>query len=255
MKNKKVTLKRIIFLYYLILLIAILSFSYVIALFAIINNKEGLEPNLKSEKVFNIIKENTLKTDFSKWNESCDWNLLIVNNKNTIPENFKTNLKKYSDMDIDFRIIYYLNEMITDAYNQNVKLWVSSGYRSINKQDKLFKDKIQEFILNGYNESKAEALTLESIAKPGESEHHLGLAVDLNGVKDDFCYTNEYNWLVKNCINYGFILRYTNEKQDITGKKYEPWHFRYVGESHAKKMKEKNMCLEEYVSYLMDQNT
>lgn len=255
MKNKKVTLKRIVFLYYLIFLILILSFSYVIALFAIINNKEGFETDPKTEKVFNIIKENTLKTDFSNWNASCEWNLLIVNNKNTIPKDFKTNLKKYSDMDVDFRIIYYLNEMISDAYKQNIKLWVSSGYRSINRQDKLFKDKIQEFILNGYNESKAEILAQETIAKPGESEHHLGLAVDLNGVKNDFCNTNEYNWLIENCTNYGFILRYTKEKQKITGKKYEPWHFRYVGENHAKKMKEKNMCLEEYVSYLMEQSS
>lgn len=253
MKNKKAIFKQIFFIGYLVTLIVVLFLTFTITLYAAINDlKPGQMP---VQQTLKIINENTLKNDFSEWNKTCDWNLIIVNNKNKVQPSFRLNLKPYSDINVDYRIIYYLKEMISDAENQNIKLWVSSGYRSVEKQNKLFQNKIQDFILKGYEEKKAEILAQDTVAKPETSEHHLGLAIDLNGVKDDFCYSNEYNWLVENCTNYGFILRYEKEKQNITGKVYEPWHFRYVGESHAKKMKEKNMCLEEYVSYLIYQNS
>ena len=75
----------------------------------------------------------------------------------------------------------------------------------------------------------------------------MGLAVDFNEVTEGFANTKAYKWLLKNAENYGFILRYPKEKEDITGVIYEPWHWRYVGKENAIEMNEKNMCLEEFV--------
>ena len=96
---------------------------------------------------------------------------------------------------------------------------------------------------------------LKDTAYPGTSEHNTALAADLLGedygwLTQDFAKTDAYKWLIANCAKYGFILRYTKEKQDITGVIYEPWHYRYVGEKHAKKINQLGFCLEEYIDYL-----
>ena len=87
-------------------------------------------------------------------------------------------------------------------------------------------------------------------AYPGTSEHELGLAVDFNSVEESFENTREFQWLKTHAAEYGFIMRYAKEKQDITGVIYEPWHYRYVGEKHAKKINQMGYCLEEYIEYL-----
>ena len=110
--------------------------------------------------------------------------------------------------------------------------------------------KIIYFKSIGKNEGEAKALTEQVINKPGYSEHNLGLAVDFNYVKDSFKDTKEYVWLIENAENYGFILRYPKEKESITKVSYEPWHWRFVGVEHARKINELGMCLEEYIEYL-----
>lgn len=182
---------------------------------------------------------------------NSDWNLLVINSQNPIPKNYEVNLKSCRDSQVDAKISCYLNDMIEEAFSQNIKLWISSGYRSESKQNELFTNKVKEYIKQGYTEKDSESLSQTIVAKPGTSEHNLGLAVDLNGVQNDFNITKEFSWLNENAHNYGFILRYDNSKQNVTGKIYEPWHFRFVGIDHAKKMKEKNLCLEEYVSELI----
>jgi outer membrane receptor for Fe3+-dicitrate len=113
--------------------------------------------------------------------------------------------------------------------------------------------KINYYLKQGYNRPEAEKLARKVVAAPGTSEHNLGIAVDFNGVKDDFYKTEEYKWLTEHADEYGFILRYTKEKQNITKKIYEPWHFRYVGKEHAKAMKRMGLCLEEYIDFLKNQ--
>lgn len=250
MQNLKNNFKSIAFFSYLVFLIVIFAVSIITLLYSIIE-KDETHTFQNGQQTLQVINDNIIKSDFSDWNKTCDWNLIIVNDKNPITEDFKPNLKPYFDTTIDFRVFYYLEEMIRDAETQNIKLWVSSGYRSREKQNQLFEDKIKELIFKGHTLEKANLLVQETIAQPGASEHELGFAVDLNGVKDDFFNSQEYNWLTKNSAKYGFILRYNKEKQKITGKTYEPWHFRYVGEKHARKINEKNMCLEEYVSQLI----
>ena len=77
---------------------------------------------------------------------------------------------------------------------------------------------------------------------------------NFNYVDNSFAKTSEYKWLLKNAENYGFILRYPEDKEDKTKIAYESWHWRYVGEENAKRMNELNMCLEEYVEYLQNEN-
>lgn len=100
------------------------------------------------------------------------------------------------------------------------------------------------------SKKEAEEMTLKIINKPGTSEHNLGLAVDFNYVNLDFENTKGFRWLKNNAENYGFILRYKKEKEDITKVEYEPWHWRYVGKEHAILMNRLDMCLEEYIDYL-----
>jgi len=90
------------------------------------------------------------------------------------------------------------------------------------------------------------------VAVPGTSEHETGLSVDLNEVSDDFKYTEAYRWLSENAEDYGFVQRYPEDKQEITGIITEPWHYRYVGQAAAKAMNAKSLCLEEYAAGLMD---
>lgn len=254
MKNKfKMSLKRTCILFYLIILIIIIFCATIILFFCSIDNKHSTTNKSNEITGINLVKENPIRINFSSWNKTCDWELIVVNGDNEIPSNFETKLKKYGDVEVDERIIPDLENMIKDAAAQNISIELSSGYRSFEKQNNLFKKKISENIQKGYALADATTLAEGIVARPGTSEHHGGFAIDLNGVCDDFCHTDTYNWLIKNSYNYGFILRYKSEKQRITGKIYEPWHFRYVGKVNAKSMEEKCMCLEEYVSSLISQ--
>lgn len=232
-------------------LIFIISIFVILMMYMTIDQKFNISPKLSSSEVNTSPDTKKLTIDFTEWNSSCDWNLLVINSQNPISKNYEINLKSCRDSQVDAKISCYLNDMIEDAYSQNIKLWISSGYRSEAKQNELFKNKVKEYIKQGYTEKDSENLAQTIVAKPGTSEHNLGFAVDLNGVQNDFNSTKEFSWLNDNAANYGFILRYDNTKQNITGKIYEPWHFRFVGVEHAKNMKEKNLCLEEYVSELI----
>ena len=141
--------------------------------------------------------------------------------------------------------------MIKDMKKAKVSnIWIQSAYRSPEYQNNLYTNKVQEYLNMGKTQEEAERLTSRLINKSETSEHNLGLAVDFNYVNLEFEKTKEFKWLQENAENYGFILRYKEEKEEITGVSYEPWHWRYVGVEHAKKMNELDMCLEEYVEYL-----
>lgn len=91
--------------------------------------------------------------------------------------------------------------------------------------------------------------------RPGTSEHHTGLALDIVSqnyqlLDEEQENTPEQQWLMHNSYKYGFILRYPNDKSKITGIHYEPWHYRYVGKEIAKEIYEQGICLEEYLENL-----
>jgi len=84
-------------------------------------------------------------------------------------------------------------------------------------------------------------------ARPGYSEHQTGLTIDCNTIDDAFGQTEEAVWLADHCADYGFIIRFPDGKEDITGYQYEPWHIRYVGVDIAREIMSKGLCLEEYL--------
>ena len=128
---------------------------------------------------------------------------------------------------------------------------ITSAYRSYDEQEDVFNSSAAA---NGLEHAK------RYVTHPGGSEHHTGLAADLNvfNVNDGTCYDfngeGDYKWLYDHCAEYGVILRYAADKEHITGIAPESWHFRYVGIPHAKYITENNLCLEEYID-LMHQYT
>lgn len=214
------------------------------------NTYEDKKINLQNAYNTIIKEENDLT------NKIDDWRLVLVNSENKLPSDFEIELSSIDKTrEIDSRIISDLTKMI--KYMRNIKysnIWVQSAYRSIEYQDKLFNEKVTTYIEMGKSKEEAENLTMQTINKAGTSEHNLGLAVDFNYVDYEFENTKEFKWLKDNAEDYGFILRYEKEKEDITNVNYEPWHWRYVGVEHAKKMNELGMCLEEYIEYLQKGN-
>ena len=149
-----------------------------------------------------------------------------------------------------------LKAMLEAAKAEGIGKWqISAGYRSWDDQVNILNSKIKSYRQKneGWSSSKARRAALRSVAEPGCSEHHLGLAFDVNKQgASTFAGTKQSEWLNEHCWEYGFIIRYQKEKEEITGFVAEPWHVRYVGVEHAMYMKENNLCLEEYIQGLED---
>ena len=127
---------------------------------------------------------------------------------------------------------------------------VTSGYRSYDYQAYLFDVYKNQYMASGMTEAEARARVCRTTAYPGESEHHTGLAVDMHDRRSataDFARSSTYAWLKANAWKFGFILRYPEGKETVTGYSYEPWHYRFVGRFHAEAMHRSGECLEEYV--------
>ncbi len=139
-------------------------------------------------------------------------------------------------------------EMRANGFN-NVS--VTSGYRSYDYQTVLFNNEVAS--LRPSYGSSAEAQAAKAVAIPGSSEHQSGLCIDMHNLpaaSTAFASQDAYRWLYANCANFGFILRYPKDKTDITGIMFEPWHYRFVGRYHAKKIMDEGLCLEEYMERL-----
>ena len=154
---------------------------------------------------------------------------------------------------MDSRAAEYLKEMIKAAEEDNIHLVVISAYRSVEYQQNNFDRSVQDRIDNrGMTYEEAYADTLKEVQLPGFSEHNAGVAADImsdeeTSMEDDrFKNTTAYAWLQQNAADYGFILRYPEGKEDITGIIYEPWHYRFVGVYYAKLLSEKGVTLEEF---------
>ena len=178
---------------------------------------------------------------------SEEWSLVVVNQWNELPEDYSVELTELSNgQKVDSRIYPYLQEMFDAAREEGVYPVVREGYRTAEEQQEILEDRIQTYINQGYSRSRAERTAKEWVALPGTSEHQLGIAVDVNADKTKCSNDEVYTWLAENAYMYGFILRYPMGKQEITGTSYEPWHYRYVGESIAREIYERGICLEEY---------
>lgn len=188
--------------------------------------------------------------DIIVYNSLNSSKILLVNKDNPLDKTYEPqNLvkAKYSGD----KIVYLeeiaainLEKMIEDAKNDNIDLLLISGYRDYDYQTKVYNNSIK---------NKGQEHTNSYVAKPGESEHQTGLAMDVatlefSNLDDKFSDTKEAKWLHENMHKYGFILRYPKGKENITGYNYEPWHIRYVGIEAAKEIYLNNQTLEEYLT-------
>ena len=185
---------------------------------------------------------------------SEEWNLIVVNRWNELPEDYEVDLTELSNGQmVDSRVYPYLQEMFDAARTEDVYPVVREGYRTAEEQQEILDDKIQSYINQGYSQVKAERTAKEWVALPGTSEHQLGIAVDINADKSKCSNEDVYGWLAENAYKYGFVLRYPPGKQKITGTSYEPWLYRYVGEEAAKEIYERGICLEEYFKQMIEE--
>lgn len=184
---------------------------------------------------------------------SSDWNLILVNPWNEVPDDYEISLTNLPNgHSIDSRCYPALTEMMNACRGAGLQPLICSSYRSQEKQESLFQERIDELRAQGYSKKEARIKAATSVARPGTSEHQIGLAVDivdqshqtLDAMQE---YTPVQQWLMENSWKYGFILRYPNDKSRLTGIIYEPWHYRYVGPEAAQEIYEQGICLEEYL--------
>lgn len=167
--------------------------------------------------------------------------VVLVNSRHPIPEDYTTNLVTMDNgFQMDERCLDALTQMLADCEAAGCSYSFNSGYRSIDEQSLILEERTLEYMEEDKTYAEARYMALLSVAIPGTSEHHLGLAADIGG-------TSAMEWLSEHCWEYGFILRYLEGKTEITGIVYEPWHFRYVGTAVSMDMKDTGLCLEEYL--------
>lgn len=190
---------------------------------------------------------------------------LLVNRQHPVASDFApadlVNLSEYCDSSL-VKIKYdgtqgvreaadALLRMLEAAKADGITNWqVSAAYRSYADQQRIFDNKVKSFQNNNpdWSLSRCRSAASVTVADPGASEHHTGLAFDMTVPNTSmFLGTPQCAWLHQHCWEYGFILRYTDEKQQITGFAGEAWHIRYVGTEHSLAMQQSGQCLEEYL--------
>ena len=142
-----------------------------------------------------------------------------------------------------------LETMLEAAKADGIVNWqVGTAYRTYKQQNTILENRIAQYRKNNnWSRSKAKSAALRTVAEPGCSEHQLGLAFDMNVHGKSFKGTKQCTWLHEHCWEYGFIIRYQEGKESITGFTAEAWHIRYVGVEHSLYMRDYGLCLEEYL--------
>lgn len=237
--NARIIVSLMILLVSAVITFSILSYDRV---FAPIN---PVKPAVNSPKATIAAKPVFNKLKYSTSNPASIW--VIVNKSHPLtPSGYTpTNLVQSNGATINKSVLTDFNSLIADAKSHNILLTVISSYRSYSTQSYLY---------NNYVSQYGQVMTDTFSARPGYSEHQTGLAIDFGSrdtvgcnLEDCFGTTKEGAWLKFNAPKYGFILRYSAEKQSITGYKSEAWHYRYVGRELVVEMnKEKTTTLEEF---------
>lgn len=186
--------------------------------------------------------------------EDVNSKTILVNKINRLPDDFippelVSVSRKHSPSDgrsylMDREAYSKFTEMYDAARKEGLTLRIVSSYRTFEYQDNLF---------NSYVRRNGTAYAEKYSAHPKYSEHHTGLAIDINSVYTTFEKSKEYKWLKENAHKFGFIERYKKGQEYITGYSYEPWHYRYVGIDAAKVIFEQDITFEEYYAvYVYD---
>lgn len=201
--------------------------------------------------VINYVNMDMDKTPYVDYKTVEDPNniLVLVNKYNKLADDYKPNDLERINTNYSVRNLYLRKEakeafeaLCRDASSLGLSIRAISSYRTFDYQKGLYDNYVS---VNGVEEADTYS------ARPGFSEHETGLATDVmgsNGNYTKFAETNEYTWVVNNAHNYGFVIRYPENKENITKYKFESWHLRYVGKDAATYMYENNLCLEEYLA-------
>ena len=188
--------------------------------------------------------------------DTNDWKLLLVNKQNPLPDDYSIQtVELRNGLHVDERCYPDLQAMIDACREEGLSPVICSAYRTQEYQEKLYQSQVEKQLALGYSQGQAEVEAGKHVAVPGTSEHQLGLAVDivdmsyqlLDNAQAD---TAVQKWLMEHSWEYGFILRYSDGKSEITGITYEPWHYRYVGRENAAQIHRMGVCLEEYLDCL-----
>ncbi|MBD5519789.1 MAG: M15 family metallopeptidase [Lachnospiraceae bacterium] len=184
--------------------------------------------------------------------DSSDWRLILINKQHPIPDDYSFELGSIKgNMKCDERIITDLLDMMHAAKSDGYNLMIKSPYRTDDRQENNFNERIKSYMKQGYSYMDAYKATSRVITIPGSSEHQVGLAIDITSdtypdLKQGFGETEAGKWLEEHSCEYGFIVRYPENKEYITSIDYEPWHFRYVGKDAATIIMQEGICLEEF---------
>lgn len=187
----------------------------------------------------------------------ADWLLTLVNNNVKLPDGWEDTLEvKVADESTGKELATVAADAFINMKNaaaaEGIDLMLCSGYRAVEYQQSLFDAEKQKWLDKGSTEEEAYNQAKTVVAVPGYSEHNSGLAADIvtpkhQNLDEAFGKTDAAKWLFEHAPEYGFILRYPENKQAITGIIYEPWHYRYVGVENAKAITASGLCLEEYL--------
>ena len=183
-------------------------------------------------------------------NDAENWALAMIGVNYPLPDKYSPNLSEAVDgssVKLDSRVATHYREMYNAAKQAGCILTPYSGSHTYSLQESTYTRKLNYYISQGYSEEQAAAETQKKTLPAGCSEHNAGLCMDIVSASSDFVNTKEFQWLCDNAMNYGFVLRYPENKQEITGVNYQPWHWRFVGVEAAKEMAQNNQCLEEYL--------
>ncbi len=202
--------------------------------------------NLGSDEAVTYDKETGLAV------YSNDFNLKVISPSEPADETFTVSTTNIGGVEVDSRISDALSLMLSDASEDNVSFNLVSGYISYEDQQKLFDDEVARLERAGTSHLMSEFTAGLNVSKPGESDAQTGLSIVVSDKKDTFTKTSQYNWLTNNAANYGFIFRYPENDSDYTGHEADLTVLRYVGRDNAIKMRQLDMCLEEYINYIYD---
>ncbi|WP_411328892.1 M15 family metallopeptidase [Blautia hansenii] len=210
--------------------------------------EENTKPQVNIEPTGPVLADET---------EKQQWYLRLVNSdypmtEADVPE-VATETVDTNGYQVDARIMEDLEAMFEDARVEGRTPMICSAFRAWDLQVSLYENKIERVMQEeglSYEDAAVKAATV--VAKPGTSEHQVGLALDIvsseyQELDEAQMETEDQKWLMENSWKYGFILRYPMDKSEITGVIFEPWHYRYVGKKAAKEITEQNLTLEEYV--------
>lgn len=169
------------------------------------------------------------------------YELLLTNRDHPLPEEYPVDIIRVGpSCDMDSKVAEDFQRMWDAVHAAGYSIGVKSSYRNFFDQRGAYNRKIMALMDQGYSYEHAQEEAQTHVSRPGCSEHQTGLAVDIEG-------WDGLMWLKEHCWEYGFIVRFPEDKSHITGVMYEPWHFRYVGVEIAMDMKDTGLCLEEYL--------